>query len=80
MKTYQKQVWLNRDSYPSTDSLFIYDGVAHWDTKKRTRCVEISNCQDIVRLHMKKLDSKNDWIEKIETLTKELSKYVEFLK
>ena len=72
MKTYQKHVWLNRDNYPSTDSLFIYDGVS--------RCVEISNSQDIVRLHMTKLDSKNDWIEKIETLTKELSKYVEFLK
>jgi hypothetical protein len=83
MKTFKTRKWLNRDNSASTGSIVIYDGEPCWErAKKHSRHIflEISDCQNSIRLHKTDQDSKKNWIKKIEDMIDSLQQYVEWLK
>jgi len=79
MNTYKDQKWLNKETSPSTGSYVAFHGPSPWGKKETMTFFEIADCNEKVRLHITPLDTKEDYICKLQLLIDGLSKFVEFL-
>lgn len=82
MKNYNRRVWLNSKKSASTGSLVCFSGFAQWgkETPAFARFIEIADCHNKIKLHQSKFDSKEEFIQKVDILIKELAKFKEYLK
>ncbi|MEV3818190.1 hypothetical protein RI537_19005 [Aeromonas salmonicida] len=79
MKSYNKRVWLNKTTTPSTGSVVCYFGPDGWDEKRKDMFVEIASCHNTARLHKINIESEREYINKVKKLRDELTKYIDFL-
>lgn len=77
-KTYYKSVTqLNSDNSPSTGSLVCYDGDIEYSDDGEQPCVfvEIADCNGKVRLHQAHTDTTEEFINKLNLMIAELTKF-----
>lgn len=78
---YSSRKWLNREASPSTGSVVCCDGSHEGtDEVERFMFVEIADCKNKVRLHRSWGDSTQDFIDKLETLSAEIQRFIDHLK
>ena len=82
---FNKRVWLNPDTSPSTGSVCLYDGPASFTTsingdRPRMIFLEVADCHQTARIHLTDTDSPKAFIEKIETLRDVLDQYLKAVK
>ena len=69
---YNKRLWVNPESCPSTGSVVAYHGPVNWgrsDEKRGTESFfEVSDCHQKARLHRCKYDSMDEFIKKVEAV------------
>lgn len=80
MKKFKIRKWLNNKYSASTGSITIYDGPSSWNKKEKAQFIEVADCHVKARLHRTKLDTKEMWLEKVETMINSLEEYKDFLK
>jgi hypothetical protein len=81
MSNFSERIWLNRKGSPSTGSVVTYCGEALWKSHKdEYMYFELADCNNKVRLHMSDLDTKKDFIKKMEKLHEALGRFIVFLK
>ena len=77
---YNKRVWLNKKSSPSTGNVICFDGCTTCHGKKmRNTFLQISDYNWSIRLHEKEYDSIDDFIDKIKLLRDEIDKFAMYL-
>jgi hypothetical protein len=77
---YDKRVWLNKDSSPSTGNVVAFDGEVRWkDEKIRSVFLSVSDCNVSARLHKTDEDTIEDFIEKMKLLKDEIGLFIEYL-
>lgn len=78
---YNKRTWLNSIEKDSTGSVVCYNGIVS-DFKGKTypsTFIEISDCQNKIRLHKVTDDSKEDFINKLKLLQSEIEQFIKHL-
>ena len=80
-KKYNKRVWLNKSSSPSTGSVTAFHGPAKYGRDKTDiwTWLEISDCHVKARLHKTNDDTMQDFINKMKKLRKIISDFIDFL-
>jgi len=79
MKTYNKRIWLNKESLPSMGNVVAFDGdVDYIDGKERTIFLAISDCSKTVKI-IKNTESICDYIKKLKTLSREIDLFINHL-
>lgn len=78
---FKSETWLNTEDSPSTGSLVCYDGDIEYSDDGEQPCtfIEISDCQNKIRLHQAHTDSTTEFIRKIDLLIIHLTKFRNFL-
>lgn len=77
---YNKRVWLNTGQSASTGSVVCFDGILDsWEGTYRSIFVEIGDCRGKVRLHNSYSETKEQFINKIKGLQKELTDFINHL-
>lgn len=77
---YSKRTWLNKDDSPSTSSIISFDGEVDYNGEVvRTTFLKISDCHNIVKLHVAEYDTIEDFIEKMKLLGTEIDLFVKHL-
>ena len=71
---YNRRVWLNSTSSPSTGSVVCYYNPEKWDS-----FVEVSSCSSVARLHAIGGESVVVFYNKVKLLRDELNRYLSFL-
>jgi len=82
MKTfYSKRIWLNKKNCVSTGSFVAFHGELALSKggKGESKFIEIGDCDVKVRLHQTLNDKPTDFIAKLNLLTKEINKFVDYL-
>ena len=82
MKTFSKRVWLNRDESGSTGSVVAFCGDVKWKPGEPEimTFLEVADCHCKARLHRTYLDSREDFIIKMQTLRDTVDEFIDFLK
>lgn len=77
---YNKRVWLNKDTSPSTGNVVCFDGdtTFHGEIVRNT-FLQISDCSWAVRLHKTEDDKMSDFIDKIKLLRNEIDDFIKYL-
>lgn len=70
---------LNPPNHPSTGHVVAYDGASPWRKKEKYAYLEISDCQQKIRLHLARTDSTKDFVRKLKILRKVLDKFIKHL-
>jgi hypothetical protein len=80
---YNRRVWLNEESSPSSGSVVAYHGKPPWDNDKwKDRdymFLEVSDCNNKIRLHQTDNDTKEDFINKLKTLSSTIDIFLQYL-
>lgn len=77
---YNKRVWLNKEGSPSTGNVVCFDGNITWHGNRiRDLFLQVSDCNNSIRLHKIDDDSMDDFIDKIKLLRDEIDKFVTYL-
>lgn len=77
---YKKQVWLNKETSPSTGNVVAYDGVcAYKDEHFRRTFLSVSDCYGTVRLHKSDDDTIEDFIDKMKSLRECVDEFISYL-
>jgi len=77
---YSNRTWLNPIESDSTGSIVCYSGKVTYKRKPvSSTFIEISDCQNKVRLHLSSDDTVEDFIRKLSVLKKEIGKFIEYL-
>ncbi len=79
MKTYKQLTELNRRGHPSTGQIICYAGYGPWNAADDNKFIEISSCDQKIRLHKVGVDSDKQWIAKMKKLRDAVDKYIQFL-
>ena len=79
-KPYKSEKFLNKKDSSSTGSICIYDGESPYNRDTRWAFVEISDCNNKVRLHKHEKESDIAWRNKLKSLVAEIEKYIITLK
>jgi len=82
VRHYNRRVWLNDEESSSTGSLVCFHGLTQWnrDTEPQlTMFIEVADCHDKIRLHNTANENRENFIQKLNLLVKELSMFLEFL-
>ncbi|MEG1009360.1 MAG: hypothetical protein RSE41_01135 [Clostridia bacterium] len=80
METYNKRIWLNKLSSPSTGNVVAFDGFITYKEKNiRNTFLSVSDCNNSVRLHKTEDDTLEDFIDKIKLLRDELNLFINHL-
>jgi hypothetical protein len=67
--TYKTQTWLNPENHPSTGNVVCFHGKSPWEKrKKKLTYLQISDCNNSIRLHRTDFDSKEDFCIKLKLL------------
>lgn len=77
---YNKRVWLNKDTSPSTGNVVCFDGdtTFHGEIVRNT-FLQISDCSWAARLHKTEDDKMSDFIDKIKLLRNEIDDFIQYL-
>lgn len=79
--TYNKRVWLNKETSPSTVCVVAFDGVVKTeDEEYRSIFLQIGDCFTKVKLHKADYDTIDDFIETMEILRNEINSFIIHLK
>ena len=79
--TYNKRVWLNKETSPSTGCVVAFDGVVKTeDEEYRSIFLQIGDCFTKVKLHKADYDTIDDFIETMEILRNEINSFIIHLK
>lgn len=74
---YNKRTWLNSIKSDSTGSVVAFHGkVTYKGETFDDAFLEIADCRNKVRLHLTTDDKKEDFIEKMKTLRKEIDLFI----
>ena len=77
---YNKRVWLNKEGSPSTGNVVCFDGNITWHGNRiRDLFLQVSDCNNSIRLHKIDDDSIDDFIDKIKLLRDEIDKFATYL-
>lgn len=77
---YNKRIWLNKISSPSTGSIVCFDGeMLYRGEMVNNSFVQISDCDRSIRLHKIEGETDNDFIEKLEVLKNEVEHFINHL-
>lgn len=76
---YNRRVWLNKSTSPSTGSVVCYYGADGWVKGEVDMFVEVASCNASARLHKIPLESEAQYLNKVKRLRDELSKYIDFM-
>ena len=79
MDNYCERQWLNKEGSASTGSYVAYHGPSPWGKDETMTFFEVADCNEKVRLHITPLDTKQDYITKLQLLADGLNKFIEFL-
>jgi len=78
--TYSRRAWLNPNSSPSTGSVVCYYGKTPFKEGADPYVfLEVSDCNNSIRLHNSRGDSIEDFKKKVTKLRDELNRYLQFL-
>ena len=74
---YKSETWLNNEDSPSTGSIVCYDGDIEYSDDGEQPCVfiEIADCHNKVRLHQSHTDTTKEFVNKIDFLITELTRF-----
>ncbi|ATV32535.1 hypothetical protein CUC00_08450 [Prevotella intermedia] len=77
---YNKRVWLNKESSPSTGNVVCFDGNTTWHGEViRNTFLQLSDCNWSVRLHKTEDDNTTDFIGKLKLLRNEVDEFISYL-
>ena len=77
---YNKRVWLNKEGSPFTGNVVCFDGNITWHGNRiRDLFLQVSDCNNSIRLHKIDDDSMDNFIDKIKLLRDEIDKFVTYL-
>lgn len=77
---YNKRVWLNKESSPSTGNVVCFDGNTTWHGEViRNTFLQLSDCNWSVRLHKTADDNTTDFIGKLKLLRNEVDEFISYL-
>ena len=82
IEKFNKRVWLNTKSSPSTGSAVAWSGPIKWNSNSNSeiaRFFEVSDCHTRARLHQTVEDSDQTYINKMRKLRQLLKEYIEYL-
>lgn len=80
LNMYKKQVWLNKESSPSTGNVVAYDGVSTYKGEiYRNTFLSVSDCYTSARLHKTDDDSIDDFIDKMRLLRDSIDDFITYL-
>lgn len=78
---YNKRIWLNDELSPSTGNVIAFDGVIHWKGEPiRRTFLQISDCNNSIRLHCTEDDTDQDFINKMIKLRDVIDGFIQYLK
>lgn len=78
---YNKREWLNGKQSASTGNVVAFDGIIHWEGKPIHKTfLQISDCNNSIRLHTTEDDSDQDFINKLITLRDTIDNFIQYLK
>jgi hypothetical protein len=80
-ETYSKRTWLNPEYSASTGSIVAFHGKTTYGQcdPELTTFLEIADCHGKVKIHKIKIDSMEDYIIKLRTLSEEIEDFADFL-
>lgn len=74
------RTWLNTEDSPSTGSIIYYEGEKQYsDGPFHHMFIEISDCHVKARLHKAKYDSKEDFINKLKLMRRDIDLFIKHL-
>lgn len=77
---YSKRQWLNKEDSPSTSNMIAFDGDVNYSGEiSRSTFLKISDCHNIIKLHVAEYDSIDDFIDKIKLLRNEIDLFINHL-
>lgn len=78
--SYCTRAWLNTKDSPSTGSIVCYEGEKQYsDGPFHHMFVEISDCHVRARLHKAEYDSKEDFIQKLKLMRRNIDLFIKHL-
>lgn len=78
---YNKREWLNKADSPSTGNVVAFDGAVKWkDEYIRRTFLQVSDCNQSIRLHITEDDTTQDFIDKMVKLRDTIGEFIEYLK
>lgn len=82
MKTYKKEVWLNRKTSSSTGSVVVFDGIdKNWEGKDfRNIFLQVNDCNRSITIHPTENDSIVQYVAKLNKLEDVIREFKEHLK
>ena len=77
---YNSRTWLNGPDSPSIGSVVCFDGITDYsDGPYRNMFVSISDCHVSARLHKCFDESKENFVNKLKLLRKEIDSFIAYL-
>ena len=77
---YSNRRWLNPLKSDSTSSVVTFDGKVTYNNKSvDSRFLEITDCQNKIRLHQTTDDTKQDFIKRMKILKSEIEQFINHL-
>lgn len=81
---YCDRVWLNKHDSSNTGSVVAFHGESSWKDEDGEfpldSMLEISDCHGKIRLHKTEKDTDQDFIDKLELLSKTINNFIYYLK
>lgn len=77
--SYNKRIWLNDESSPSTGSMVMYDGLVEDPVSGKMnadRFLRITDCYHVVKLHQAWYDDKEEFISKLRLMRDEIDAFI----
>ena len=78
---YNRREWLNDEKSASTGNVVAFDGIIHWDGRPiRRTFLQVSDCNNSIRLHVTEDDTEQDFINKMIKLRDVIDDFIQYLK
>ncbi len=79
IKTFKISEDLNPINHPSTGHVVAYDGKSPWKKGEKYTYLEVSDCQNTIRLHLCRTDNIQSFVKKLKILHKVIGKFIAHL-
>lgn len=80
---YNKRIWLNDETTPSTGSVVAYHGISDnffkENEKNENLFIEIADCHSKARLHKTIYETREQFINKLRLLNSEIENFIKYL-
>ena len=78
---YNKREWFNDEQSPSTGNVIAFDGFIHYNGEPiRRTFLQISDCNNSIRLHTIEDDTSQDFINKMIKLRNVIDDFINYLR